>query len=54
MTSASGVLMNVLRHNNDIQTQSAVRGGMKLQTCKCLEELHTEKGKGGVALYWAQ
>lgn len=54
MSSASGVLMNVLRHNNDIQTQSTVRGGMELQTCKCLEELHTEKGKGGVALYWAQ
>lgn len=54
MSSASGALMNVLEHNNDIQTQSAVRSGMKLQTCKCLKELHTEKGEGGVALYWAK
>jgi len=54
MSSASDVLTNILRHNNDIQTQSTVRGGMKLQTCKWLEELHTEKGKGVVALYWAK
>lgn len=54
MSSASGALMNIRGHSNDIQTQSAARGGMKPQTCKCLEELHTGKGRGGVALYWAK